>query len=32
MYSDVNAMRPSGGTGRRKMLKAVVKSKKQKKK
>jgi hypothetical protein len=31
MYSDVTALRPSGGTGRRKMLKAVVKSKKRKK-
>lgn len=31
MYSDVNALRPSGGTGRRKMLKAVIKAKKRKK-
>ena len=31
MYSDVKAVRPSGGTGRRKMLKAVVKAQKRKK-
>jgi hypothetical protein len=31
MYSDANALRPSGGTGRRKMLKAVIKAKKRKK-
>ncbi len=29
--SDVKAVRPSGGTGRRKMLKAVVKAQKRKK-